>query len=77
MPNDTEAMALALIRLLHEATDGDAEQWRTIRRLDGATDGVVAFATERGWLQHDEQSGRVALTNMGRELAEELNRPLH
>ena len=76
MPNDTEAMALALIRLLHEATDGDSERWRTIRRLDGATDGAVALAAERGWLLRDE-SGRVALTNMGRELAQALNRPLH
>ena len=76
MPNDTEAMALALIRLLHEATVGDSEQWRTIRRLDGATDGAVALAAERGWLLRDE-SGRVALTNMGRELAQALNRPLH
>ena len=42
MPNETEAMAFALIRLLHEATDGDSMQWRTIRRLDGATDGAVA-----------------------------------
>ena len=76
MPNDTEAMALALIRLLHEATDGDSEQWRTIRRLDEATEGAVALAAERGWLLHDE-SGRVALTNMGTELAQALNRPSH
>lgn len=76
MPNDTEAMALALIRLLHEATDGNSMPWRTIRRLDGATDGAVALAAERGWLQRDD-TGRVALTDMGRELARALGRPLH
>lgn len=76
MPNETEAMALALIRLLHEATDGDPMQWRAIRQLDGGTEGVVALAVERGWLQRDE-FGRVALTNAGRELAEALGKPLH
>ena len=76
MSNETEAMAFALIRLLHEATDGDSMPWRTIRRLDSAADGAVAFAAERGWLQRDE-SGRVALTDAGRELAEGLSRPLH
>jgi hypothetical protein len=76
MPNETEAMALALIRLLHEATDGDSMPWRTIRRLDGATDGAVALAAERGWLQRDD-TGRVALTAAGREVAQALGGPLH
>ncbi|WP_147155963.1 hypothetical protein [Reyranella soli] len=69
-------MALALVRLLHEATDGDSIPWRTIRRLDGATDGAVALAAERGWLQRDD-TGRVALTDAGREIAQALGRPLH
>jgi Mn-dependent DtxR family transcriptional regulator len=73
---ETEAMALALIRILHEATDGDSMQWRTIRRLDGATDDAVALAVERGWLQHDD-SGQVALTEAGRELAEAPGRRLY
>jgi hypothetical protein len=76
MPDETEAMALALVRLLHEATDGDSIPWRTIRRLDGATDGAVALAAERGWLQRDD-TGRVALTDAGREVAQALGRPLH
>ena len=76
MMHETEAMAIALIRLLHEATDGDSMQWRTIRRLDGATDEAVALAAERGWLQHDD-TGRVALTDAGREVAQALGRPLH
>ena len=76
MRTETEAMALALVRLLHEATDGDSMPWRTIRRLDGATDGAVALAAERGWLQRDD-TGRVALTDAGREVAQALGRPLH
>ena len=76
MPNDTKAMALALIRLLREATHGQSMEWRTIRRIDCATDGAVALAVEQGWLQRD-RSGRVALTNAGLELAEAWGRPLH
>jgi hypothetical protein len=76
MPNETEAMALALIRLLREVTHGQSMQWRTIRRSDYATDGAVALAVERGWLHRDD-SGRVALTNAGLELAEAWGRPLH
>ena len=76
MPNETEAMALALIRLLREVTHGQSMQWRTIRRIDCATDGAVALAVERGWLERDD-SGRVALTNAGLELAEAWGRPLH
>jgi hypothetical protein len=75
MPNDTEAMALAFIRLLHEATDGEAMQWQTIRLIDGIED-AIAFAARQGWLVMDD-SGRAALTDLGCSLAEELGRPLH
>ena len=75
MPNDTEAMALALIRLLHEATDGEAMQWRTVRWIDGTTE-AVEVAVERGWVLVDT-SRRVALTDLGRRLAEDLGRRLH
>ena len=68
MPSDTEAMALALIRLLHEATDGDPMQSRTVRQIDGATEEAMALAVE---------SGSVALTAQGRELAQELGRLLY
>ena len=75
MPNDIEAMALALIRLLHEATDGEAMQWQTIRLIDGTED-AIAFAVRQGWVLIDG-SGRAALTDLGCSLAEELGRPLH
>ena len=76
MPSDTEAMALALIRLLHEATDRDPVRWRTIRQIDAATERAMAHAVERGWLRVDEH-GAVALTEQGRELAQELGRLLY
>ena len=74
MPNDTEAMALALIRLLHEAADGEAMQWHTIRLIEG-TEGAVMFALQQGWLLID--GNRAALTDIGCTVAEELGRPLH
>jgi hypothetical protein len=74
MPNDTEAMALALIRLLHEAADGEALQWHTIRLIEG-TEGAIAFAFQQGWLLID--GSRAALTDLGCSVAEEVGRPLH
>ena len=74
MPNDTEAMALALIRLLHEATDGEAMRWQTIRLIDETEDAIV-FAFQQGWLLID--GNRAALTDLGYSIAEELGRPLH
>jgi hypothetical protein len=37
---------------------------------------AVALAAERGWLQRDE-SGRVALTDAAREIAQTLGPSLH
>jgi hypothetical protein len=75
MPNDTEAMALALLRLLHEATDGEAMQWQTLRVLDGM-EGAIELAVRQGWMLIDG-NGRAALTDLGCSLAEKLGRPLH
>jgi hypothetical protein len=75
MPHDTEAMALAFIRLLHEATDGEAMQWRAVRRIEG-TEGAIAFAIGQGWVLIDA-GHRAALTDLGCRLAEELGRHLH
>jgi hypothetical protein len=74
MPNDTEAMAMALIRLLHEATGGEAMRWQTIRPIDGIEDALL-FAFQQGWLLTD--GDRAALTELGCSIAEELGRPLH
>jgi len=74
MPDDTEAMALALMRLLHEATNGEPMQWHTIRLIDGI-EGALLFASQQGWLLID--GDRAALTELGCSIAEELGRPLH
>jgi hypothetical protein len=74
MPNNTEAMALALIRLLHEATDGQAMQWRAIRLIDGI-EGAIVFAVQQGWLLIN--GNHAALTDLGCSVAEEVGRPLH
>lgn len=76
MGDETEAMALAIIRLMHEATDGEAMQWRTLRRIDVDTDAAVALAVRRRWVVVDDGRG-IALTEIGCQLAEELGRPLH
>jgi hypothetical protein len=74
MSDDTEAMALALIRLLHEVAHGEAMQWHTLRQIDG-TEGAVAFAVQQGWLLIE--GNLAALTDLGCSVAEELGRPLH
>ncbi|WP_428658919.1 hypothetical protein [Reyranella sp.] len=74
MPNDTESMALALLRLLHEATDGEPMQWQTVRLIDGI-EGALLFAVQNGWLVID--GNRAALTVLGCSIAEDLGRPLH
>lgn len=74
MPNDTEAMALALVRLLHEATNGEPLQWQAIRMIDGIGDALL-FGFQQGWLLLD--GDRAALTELGCSVAEEVGRPLH
>jgi Mn-dependent DtxR family transcriptional regulator len=76
MPDETEAMALALLQLLYEATQGELREWRTIRRLDSASAQAVNYAAEQGWIEIDDTRG-VAMTETGRQLAEALGRPLN
>jgi len=74
MSNDTEAMALAVIRLLYEVARGEAMQWHTLHQIDGTEDAIV-FALQQGWLLID--GNLAALTDLGCSVAEELGRPLH
>lgn len=75
MPNETQAMALALLRVLHDATDGEPLRWQNVRRLDGATDEAIRFAQARGWIEIEDGRG-IALTVAGHQLAEDLAQPL-
>lgn len=51
-------------------------QWRTIKQPDGPTERAVAFATARSWIEVDDMRG-IALTDAGRQIAEDLGKPLH
>lgn len=75
MPNETEAMALALVRLLYEATEGVPLQWRMFQELDSDAEVAMKFAGAQGWILADDSRG-IALTEAGRQIAEDLGPPL-
>ncbi len=72
MPNETESLAVQLVRALSDAPDGRPMQWRKIEQLDFATADAIEFAAARGWVQ--VESGHIALTEAGRLLAKDLGR---
>jgi hypothetical protein len=72
MPSETESLAVQLVRALSDAPDGRPMQRRKIEHLDGATADAVEFAAARGWVQIE--GGHIALTEAGRQLAEDLGR---
>jgi hypothetical protein len=69
MPSETEALALYLVRALHDAQDGLPQEWRMLEELDGATTDAIEFAIARGWVV--VQAGHsICLTDAGRRLVE-------
>ena len=72
MASDTESLAVQMVRALSDAPDGRPMQWRKIEHLDFATSDAVEFAVARGWVQ--VESGHIALTEAGRQLARDLGR---
>jgi hypothetical protein len=69
MPSETESLALHLVRVLYESSDGLPQQWRLLEKLDAATAEAIQFAVARGWVV--VQAGRlVCLTDDGRRLGE-------
>ena len=75
MASKTEYLAIQLVRVLYNATDGLPRQWRIIPRLDRAATDAVELASVRGWIHVDGNS--VGLTDVGRQLAEDLAQPRH
>lgn len=75
MANETEAMALALVRLLFETTEGESLQWRMFRELDSDAEEAMKFAATRGWILTDDSRG-ITLTETGRQIAEDLGSSL-
>jgi hypothetical protein len=76
MASKTESLAIRLVRVLYNATDGLPRQWRIIPRLNRAATDAVELASARGWI-HVEDGNSVALTDVGRQLAEDLAQPRH
>jgi hypothetical protein len=69
MPSESETLALRLVRVLYESSDGLPQQWRMLEKLDAATAEAIQFAVARGWVV--VQAGRlVCLTDAGRRLLE-------
>lgn len=76
MASKTESLAVKLVRILYDPTDDRPRQWRMISRLDRAAADAVEFASLQGWI-HVEGGQLVALTDAGRQLAEDLGQPRH
>ena len=69
MPSESESLALHLVRVLYESSEGLPQQWRMLEKLDAATAEAIEFAVARGWVV--VQAGRlVCLTDAGRRLVE-------
>jgi hypothetical protein len=69
MPSETETLALHLVRVLYESSDGLPQQWRMLEKLDAATAEAIQFAVARGWVV--VQAGRlVCLTDACRRPVE-------
>jgi hypothetical protein len=71
MPSETESLSVQLVRALSDAPDGRPMQWRMIEH-HAATADEVEFAAARGWVQ--VEGGHIALTEAGRQLANDLGR---
>ena len=48
MPNETESLALRLVRALYDSTEGRPQQWRMLTEVDGMTAEAIVFAVARG-----------------------------
>jgi hypothetical protein len=69
MTSETETLALHLVRVLYESSDGLPQQWRMLEKLDAATAEAIQFSVARRWVV--VQAGRlVCLTDAGQRLAE-------
>jgi hypothetical protein len=50
MSSETETLALHLVRVVYESSDGLPQQWRMLEKLDAATAEAIQFAVARGWV---------------------------
>jgi hypothetical protein len=69
MSSETETLALHLVRVLYESSDGLPQQWRSLEELDAVITGAIVFAFERGWVVV-QGNHSICLTDAGRRLVE-------
>ena len=69
IPDDTETLALQLLRGLYDATDGLPKQWWTLEELEAPIMDAVMYAITRGWVIV-EAGHSICLTDAGRRLME-------
>jgi hypothetical protein len=76
MVSGTATLALELIRVLYDATDRQAAQWRSLEGLGVAgSPEAVRYALTRGWLMVQDGDS-VCLTDSGRALNQLVILPL-
>jgi hypothetical protein len=63
----TRELAQHIVRVVHEATDGQPGRWRMLSGIRGATADAVLYAVEQGWLKL-EGNHSACLTEEGRGL---------
>jgi hypothetical protein len=69
MASETETLALHLVRVMYDTTDGKPQEWRMLEELDAATTDAIEFAVARGWVV--VQVGHsICLTDAGRKLVD-------
>jgi hypothetical protein len=69
MPSETETLALRMLSVLYDATDGQPLHWRMSAEIDRETADAIEFAVARGWVIV-EDGYSICLTDAGRCLVE-------
>ena len=69
MASDTETLALRMLCVLYDATDGQPLHWRMSAEIDRETADAIEFAVARGWVIV-EDGYSICLTDAGRRLVE-------
>jgi hypothetical protein len=69
MASDTETLALRMLCVLYDATDGQPLHWRMSAEIDRETADAIEFAVARGWVIV-EDGYSICMTDAGRRLVE-------
>ena len=71
MATSIDTLARHIVRMLHAATDGRPQAWRSLAGISSvpATETAVVHAVRQGWLLL-ERGHSICLTDAGRRLVE-------